>query len=240
LRKLLTGAGCAVVASASLAVAAGAIAQEPEATFNATVSPRNAGTASNPQNTKLGFQMTVNKPQTTVEFIDLQLPRGLKMSGKGFRRCSLDTIGRNPGDCPTGSKAGPIGDASAELGPNNTPLEFTVQSYVVNNTTLGFYVSETTGIQVQAPLEGKLTDKGRHLRITIPFELRQPVAGLDASLTGLKQTFSARRNGNYIVSSVGCRKRKHRISAELTFSERADGAPVPGVLSARDTAGCRK
>jgi hypothetical protein len=237
LRKLLTGA---VVASTSLAIAAGAIAQEPESTFNSTVSPRDAGTAKNPKNTKLGFQMTVNKPQTTVEFIDLQLPRGLKMSGKGFRRCSLDTIGRNPGDCPTASKAGPLGEAQATLGANSTPLEFTVQSFVVNNTTLGFYVNETTGIQVQAPLEGKITDRGRHLRITIPFELRQPVGGVDASLTGLQQVFSGKRGKNYIVSSVGCRNRKHKFSAELTFSERADGAPVPGVLTAKDTSGCTK
>jgi hypothetical protein len=237
LRKLLTGA---VVASASLAVAAGAIAQEPEATFKATVSPKNAGTAKNPKNTKLGFQMTVNKPKTTVEFIDLQLPRGLKMSGKGFRRCPLDTIGRDPSQCPTASKAGPLGEASAVLGANATPLHFTVQGYVVNDTTLGFYVAETTGIQVQAPLEGKITDGGRHLKITIPFALRQPVAGVDASLTGLKQVFSARRGNRYIVSSVGCKNRKHKFSAELTFSERADGTEVPGPLLARASRACTK
>jgi hypothetical protein len=80
----------------------------------------------------------------------------------------------HPSDCPTASKAGPLGEASAELGANNTPLEFTVQSFVVNHTTLGFYVNATTGIQVQAPLEGRLTDKGRHLRITIPSSFDSP------------------------------------------------------------------
>jgi hypothetical protein len=237
LRKLILGA---IAASATLAVAAGAVAQSPEATFKSTVSPRDAGTARKPTNTKLGFQMTVNKPKTTVEFIDLQLPRGLKMSGKGFSRCSLDTIGRDPSQCPSGSKAGPLGTATAVLGANDTPLHFTVQSYIVNDTRMGFYVNETTGLQVQAPLEGKITDEGRHLRITIPFALRQPVGGLDASLTGLQQVFSGKRGKRYIVSSVGCRKGKHKFGAKLTFSARADLAPVPGPLSATTVAPCSK
>ncbi len=237
MRKLLMGA---LAASATLAVAAGAVAQTPESTLKATVSPKDAGTASKPTNTKLGFQMTVNKPQTTVEFIDLQLPRGLKMSGKGFARCSLDTIGRNPGDCPAASKTGPLGTASALLGANNTPLGFTVQGFVVNDTTLGFYVDENTGLQVQAPLSGKLTDQGRHLRITIPFALRQPVGGIDASLTGLQQTFSAKRGKRYIVSSVGCKNRKHKFGAKLTFSARADKAPVPAPVSSTSVAPCSK
>jgi hypothetical protein len=237
LRKLILGA---VVASVSLAVAAGAIAQTPEATFTATVSPKDAGTPTNPKNPKLGFDMTVNKPKTTVEFIDLQLPRGLKMSGKGFRRCPLETIGRGGSECPAGSKAGPLGTASAVLGALNTPLAFTVQSYVVSNTMLGFYVAESTGLQVQAPLEGRITDQGRHLRITIPFALRQPVGGLDASLTGLQQVFSGKRGSRYIVSSVGCKRRKHKFSAKLTFSARADQAPVPEPLTSTTSARCTK
>ena len=46
LRKLLMGA---IVASATLAVAAGAVAQTPESTFNATVSPKDAGTKTEAQ-----------------------------------------------------------------------------------------------------------------------------------------------------------------------------------------------
>jgi hypothetical protein len=237
LRKLILGA---VAASVSLAVVAGATAQAPEATFKATVTPKDAGTAAKPKNSKLGFEMTVNKPNTTVEFIDLQLPRGLKMSGKGFRRCSLATIGSDPSLCPSGSKAGPQGSASAVLGALNTPLAFTVQSYVVSDTTLGFRVDETTGLQVQAPLKGKITDRGRHLRITIPFALRQPVGGLDASLTGLKQVFSGKRGSRYIVASVGCKRGKHKFSAKLTFSARADQAPVPEPLTSRARTSCTK
>jgi hypothetical protein len=93
---------------------------------------------------------------------------------------------------------------------------------------------------VQAPLSGKITDQGRHLRITIPFALRQPVPGLDASLTGLQQVFSGKRGKRYIVSSVGCKNRKHKFGAKLTFSSRADGAPVPAPLSSTAVAACTK
>jgi hypothetical protein len=238
LRKLILGA---VAASATLALTGGVAAgQTAEATLKATVSPKDAGTARNPKNTKLGFQMTVNKPKTTVEFIDLQLPAGLKMSGKGFKRCPLATVESDPSQCPAGSKAGPLGTAEAVLGATNQPLHFTVQSYVLSSTTFAFYVSESTGLQVQAPLTGRISDAGRHLRITIPFELRQPVGGLDASLTGLKQVFSGKRGSNYIVSSVGCKKKKHKFGAKLTFSARADLAPVPPPLSATASAPCTK
>ena len=235
MRKLLMGA---IVASATLAFATNAYAQE--STFKAKATPTKVGTKKKPKNTSLNFGVTLDYPNTTVEFIDLQLPSGLKMSGKGFKRCSLDTIGLNPSQCPSGSKAGPLGTAAAVLGPNNTPLEFTVQSYVVNDTTLGFYVNEVTGIQVQAPLEGKLTDSGRHLRITIPFELRQPVPNLDASLTGLSQTFSGKAGKKYIVSSTGCKNKKHKFSGSLTFGDRADLAPKPGPIALKTTSKCSK
>jgi hypothetical protein len=78
------------------------------------------------------------------------------------------------------------------------------------------------------------------VKITIPFELRQPVPGLDASLTGLQQIFSGKRGKRYIVSSVGCKNGKHKFGAKLTFSARADGAPVPAPLSSTTTAPCTK
>jgi hypothetical protein len=237
LRKLLMGA---IAASATLAVATGAAAQTSDYPFSASVSPSDAGTKKKPKNTKLGFKVSLDRPGTTVQFIDLQLPRGLKMSGKGFKRCTLETIGQDPSQCPAGSKAGPQGTASAVLGVNNTPLEFTVQSYVLNSTSLAFYVNEVSGLQVQSPLLGKITDKGRKLRIEIPLALRQPVAGVDASLTGLQQFFTAKRGRNYIVSSVGCKNRKHKFSSKLTFSNRADNAPVPPPVSATATARCKK
>ena len=244
MRKLLTGA---IAASVSLAVAAGAIAQSPEATFTADVTPSKAGTKRKPKNTTLGFGVTLDKPNTTVEYINLNLPRGLKISGKGMRRCSVNTLAtQGPSGCPSGSKAGPTGTAEADLGPEGpeqSQLHFTVSPFVLDNNTFVFYVASEsgTGIAVQSPITGEITKKGRRLRIRIPQELRQPVPGVDASLTSLNQTFSGKRGKKYIVSSVGCKNRKHKFTGSMEFSARADAAPVPSgpTLIATDTS-CRK
>jgi hypothetical protein len=243
LRKLLTGA---VVASVSLAVAAGAIAQSPESTFTADVSPSRAGTKAKPKNTTLAFGVTLDKPSTTVEFINLNLPRGLKLSGKGMKRCTVDKLAaEGPSGCPSASKAGPTGTATALLGPpgpTQSELHFNVSPFVLDSNSFVFYVASEsgTGIAVQSPITGEITRKGRKLRIRIPQELRQPVPGVDASLTSLNQTFSGKRKGNYVVSSVGCKNRKHKFSGSLEFSARADNAPVPGPVLVSTQAPCKK
>ena len=243
MRKLLMGA---VAASASLAVAAGAIAQTPESTFTAKVSPANAGTPTKPKNTSLNFNVTLDKPNTTVEFIDLALPKGLKMSGKGLKRCTVDTLAaEGPSGCPSGSKAGPTGSATADLGPEGpaqSKLVFEVSPFVLDSNTLVFYVASETGsgVAVQSPITGEITAKGRKLRIRIPKELRQPVPFTDASLTSLNQTFSGKVGRKYLVSSIGCAKRKHKFTGKLTFSERADGAAVPAPVDIATSARCTK
>ena len=243
MRKLLTGV---VVASASLAVAAGAIAQSPEATFSSKVSPKDAGTKRKPKNTTLNFKVTLDKPGTTVEFIDLGLPRGLKMSGKGLKRCSVDTLAaEGPSGCPSGSKAGPSGTATALLGPpgpSQSELHFVVTPFVLDSDTLVIYVASDTGsgIAVQSPITGTITSKGRKLRIAIPKELRQPVPGVDAQLTSIDQTFSGKVGKHYLVSSVGCKNRKHKFTGKLTFGQRADGAAVPAPVDLKTSASCKK
>jgi hypothetical protein len=242
LRKLIMGA---VVASVSLAVAAGAIAQEPESTFDAKVSPGDAGTKQNPKNTTLGFDVTLDKPGTTVEFIDLGLPKGLKISGKGLKRCSVDTLAaEGPAGCPAGSKAGPTGDATATLGtgPTASQLVFTVTPFVLDSNTLVFYVAseDGSGVFVQSPITGEITGKGRKLRIRIPQELRQPVPGVDASLTSLNQSFKGKVKKNYLVSSTGCKNKKHKFTGKLTFTNRADGAVPPAPVSLATSTSCKK
>jgi hypothetical protein len=242
LRKLLMGA---VAASVSLAVVAGAVAQEPESTFSAKATPKDAGTQRKPKNTALNFKVTLNKPQTTVEFIDLALPKTLKLSGKGLKRCSVDTLAfEGPQACPKGSKAGPTGSATALLGsgPGAAPLNFDVTPFVLDSNTLVFYVASEsgTGLFVQSPITGEITAKGRKLRITIPLELRKPDGVTDASLTGLNQTFSGKVGDKYLVSSLGCKARKHKITGKLTFTERGDQAPVPPPVDLATSAKCTK
>ncbi len=108
--------------------------------------------------------------------------------------------------------------------------------------TLVFYVASEagTGISVESPITGEITSRGRKMRITIPLALRQSVPGVDASLTGLNQSFGARKGKNYLVRSTSCRGGKHGFAARLVFSERADGAAVPAPASGKATSRCRK
>jgi hypothetical protein len=243
LRKLLMGA---VAASVTVAVAGTAVAQAPESTFTASVSPAKAGTKRKPKNTKLGFKVTLNKPNTTVEFIDLALPKGLTLSGKGLKTCTVQTLAaQGPTGCPSGSSAGDPGTATALLGPpgpSQTTLHFTVSPFVLNAKQLVFYVASDSGsgVAVQSPITGTITGKGHKLRIAIPKELRQPVPGVDASLTSLDQTFSGKAGKKYLVSSTGCKSKKHKFSGALTFTARADGAAVPPPVSLATTAPCKK
>ena len=52
-------------------------------------------------------------PGTTVEIIDVLLPKGVKFSGKGLKKCNVeDLIAAGISGCPAGSKAGPKGTAT--------------------------------------------------------------------------------------------------------------------------------
>jgi hypothetical protein len=242
LRKLLIGAAAA---AATLGVAAGAIAQTPaEGTFTAAATPADAGTATKPKNTKLSFATEVTTPNSTADTITIKLPSQLKFSGKGFAKCDFQELS-DTGDvsvCPAGSKAGPVGVSHALVGPASSPikapLDFDVYPFVENANSFIFFLSQQGG-GVQRPLRGKITDKGHKLTITIPLDLRQP-GGLDASLVSIAQTFTGKRNGHYIVSSTGCKKKKWTIKAEITFSARVDGTAVPGPLLGTKTVRCKK
>jgi hypothetical protein len=241
LRKLLT---VALAATATLALASGAFADpnDSEATLKVSASPTKAGTSKKPKNLKLGFKMDVNKPGTTVETIQVLLPKGTKFSGKGFKKCNADDLAAGgPTACPSGSKAGPKGSASAavQTGATITPIVFDVYPFVAGSNELIFYLAQTPA-GVQSVVHGKITNKGRKMSISIPQELRQPVAGLDATLTGLNQTFSGKAKKNYIVSSTSCPKGGWEFGGGLLFATRADGAPVPGPETRETTVKCKK
>jgi hypothetical protein len=238
LRKLITAA---VVATASLALAGGAFADpnDDQASLTVKATPKDAGTTKKPTNVKLTFGTKVNLPGTTVNTIQVLLPSGLKFSGKGFKKCNLDDLAASgPSACPSGSKAGSQGTANALVGPANAPLNFEVFPFVGNSTTLYFYLDQQP-VGVQSVVQGKITNSGRTLTITIPQELRQP-GGLDATLTGISQTFSGKAKKNYIVSSTKCPKGGWKVGSRLIFSQRADGTPPPAPESREVKVKCKK
>lgn len=238
MRKLIS---VAVVATASLALAGGAFAEpnDDQASLNVKASPKDAGTTKKPTNVKLTFGTKVNLPGTTVNTIQVLLPSGLKFSGKGFKKCNLDDLAASgPSACPSGSKAGSQGTANALVGPANAPLNFEVRPFVGNATTLYFYLDQQP-VGVQSVVQGKITNSGRTLTITIPQELRQP-GGLDATLTGISQTFSGKAKKNYIVSSTKCPKGGWKVGSKFTFATRVDGTPPPAPESREVKVKCSK
>jgi len=242
LRKLLIGAVSAV---AMLGVVAGANAQTAaEGTFITSATPADAGTAKKPKNTKLSFGTEVATQNATADKIIIKLPPQLKFSGKSFARCSFAALVEvpDPSTCPPGSKAGPTGISHALVGPASSPvkapLDLDVYPFVESAKAFNFLLIQQGG-GVQRPIPGKITNEGHTLTITIPLDLRQP-AGLDASLVAISQTFSGKRNGHYIVSSTGCKNKKWNIKAQITFTARADGTPVPAPFNASKKVSCKK
>lgn len=244
MRKLITGA---VAASATLALTAGGVAvgqvssPSGDIKLDVTAKPSNSGTKKRPKSVTLRFAMEVNRPLTTVETITVDLPKGLKFSGKGFKKCDFQELEANgPSACPRGSKAGPNGTAGARLEPGGTNLAFEITPFVEDKNTFAIYLRETTGLDLQTALRGELTRKGRRMAITIPQELRQPVPGIDATLTSLDQTFKGKRGKRAIVSSTRCKGKKWPVKGTLGFTERADGAPVPADESLTERVRCSK
>ena len=241
MRKLLMGA---VIASATLALAGGAIAQvqnsDGSATLDASVSPKKAGKKNKPKSVSLNANLRVNKPGTTVEVIEVKVSDKLKFSGKGFKKCNVDDlIAAGISACPSGSKAGPKGSATAIIEPGGAPLDFEVYPFVADSNTFLFYLNGINGNGVQTAIKGEITSGGKKMRITIPLELRQP-ANLDATLTSINQTFKGKSGKNAIVSSTGCKGGNYKVTGGLEFAIRSNGTPGPAPESLTEKVKCSK
>lgn len=243
MRKLLTGALALSAASATL-IAGVATAQAPaEGSLTVTASSK-AGTKKKPKNVKLTFKTAVTTANASADTITITLPKQLKLSGKGFRGCDAEELAvTGPTACPPGSSAGPTGSANALVGPSTsptkTPLVLDVSPFVEDSNTLLFYLKQQGGAYVNV-VKGEITSKGSKIAISLPQDVRQPVPGVDASLVDIEQTFSGKRKKNYIVSSVGCKNKKYKISAGITFAQRADGFPPPGAMNKSVSVSCKK
>jgi len=214
LRKPFIAAGTAALA---LGVAGVAYAQTPAPSITATssVSPSKSGTKSKPKATTFKLSVTNNaESKTTAKSITITFPSTLKVSTKGLPQCTAtdDALSQDPSVCSS-SKAGK-GSAKALLNPFATspaPLDFVVTPYVGKNEIL-FLLSGAA----DAVLHGKIS--GRKITIAITPELQQPAPGVYSALNGLTTTISKKKGSNSLISSVGCKSKKHTIGVAVGYA----------------------
>jgi hypothetical protein len=234
----------ALAAVLSIAVAAVAVAQNPDPSttapdVTATISPANAGTKKKPKNSTLKLFVKNNRTDATVDTITVNVAKTVKLNGKGFKFCSaakLNAQGKTA--CPAGSKAG-TGTANAVVGPGRAPLKFTVDAYVGSRSSIIFYVQQVGGT-VRKALTGKVSRAsgkyGSKIVIKIDEDLQQPAPGVFSSLVDLRATIKAKRGKNYLVTSTGCpRDRKHRFGVKFGFNPNATYPATGSVSGVTDT-----
>jgi hypothetical protein len=180
-------------------------------------------------------------PGTTASVIEIDFPSTVKISGKGLTKCKLSVIqAGGKSACPAKSKAG-TGVSHAVLGPARAPLNFDVTAYVGGDNLVIFWIQQQGGTVTKA-LQGKISKASgkfkQKLVITIPGDLQQPAPNLYGALTDLKSTLYNRKGKNSLVSTTGCKKKKHTFGAKLTFAPNPAAPPKPSATGT-STAKCK-
>jgi hypothetical protein len=228
LRKSFLVAGVATLALSGAGIA---YAQDtaPSITATGSGSPSKAGTKSKPK--AVNFKLDVKNnaaAKTTAASVKITFPKTIKVSTKGLDQCtkSDDDLIADPSVCKK-SFAG-SGKASANLNPFSTtpsPLTFKVQPIVGKNEIL-FVLSGSA----DAVLHGKI--KGSSLTIAITPTLQQPVPGVYSALNELAASIKKTKGKNSLISSVGCKGKKHTIGVEVGYVPNPN---PPAASSAKDS-----
>jgi hypothetical protein len=224
LRKYLIAA-----AAATAAIGAGTTAYAqggPDgATLKVTVAPKKAGTVKNPVNSSVHFNATSNNSKRTLKKLEIQMPKTLVVSAKGFKFCNKAQL-ENSADasiCPKGSKVGG-GVARALLGVNlpaekQTPLTFDVQAFVVAKDKIDFvlHARELPSLYVVSPGKVTQTKKGPKLTVSVPQTAQQPAPDVYAGLKQLDTTLKGKAGSHKLIATTGCKKHKQPFSTKLFF-----------------------
>jgi hypothetical protein len=230
LRKSFLVAG---VATLSLGITSVAMAQNPAPVLDATatVSPSKAGTKSKPKSEKFKLVVKNNEEsKATASKITVTFPSTLKMSTSGLTTCkaSDDDLLADIDTCKS-SIAG-TGEAHAlvnPFAPNRAELEFKVTP-IVGNKEILFVLDSNIA---DAVLHGKI--KGRKMTIEIPKFLQMPAPNTYSALLDLTTTLSKKKGSKALISSNGCKSKKHKVGVKVDF---VGNPSPPAANSASDTA----
>lgn len=249
MRKYLIAA---VAALTALCLTAVAMAQNPAPAPKLTIkqaTPKNAGTKSKPKAARLNLLVKNNlESKTTMDTLDLYLPKSWKVSGKGLPKCNYIKLAENGRSaCPNGSKAGK-GKANAQLGPNSpTPSPLAFDVYVFNGGTkqILFYLDQRGG-DVEAALKGTVKNAsgkyGKRISIKVPDgkgeyaqfpNIQQPAPGVYSALVDLSANIYLKKGSKSLLSTTGCSGGKYPFQAVLRYS---DNPVAPAKRTAKTTA----
>jgi hypothetical protein len=241
LRKYLI---MALAAMLSIAVAAVAVAQDPSTAPDVTakITPTKAGTKKKPKNSSLKLFVKNNQTAATVDTITVNLGKQIKLSGKGFKYCTANTLNtQGKAACPSGSKAGG-GTANAVVGPGHAPVKFTVDAYVGSKNTIIFYTQQVAPGTIRKGLVGTVSKAsgkyGSKIVIKIDDDLQQPAPSVFSGLVDLQTTIKAKKGKHYLVSSTGCKSKKHNVGVKFTFAPNAT-FPATGSVSGETSSACK-
>lgn len=246
MRKLLIGA--AVLAVVAIPTVALAQNPAPVVTGESKITPSKSGTSKKPKAAKFSFKVVNSADsKTTVRQIQLELPKGVKLSGNKLTACTADQF-IGSGKCPSAAKLG-SGVAYAFLvAPTAAPdcvgtngaaagcLTFDTTFYVGGKNALTVALQQRGG-GAFPPLTGKITKSGRRLTIDIPSDLQQPAPGNYSALLQLSGSFSKSKTVKgkkySFVSTTSCPSSK-KWSVKSTLFYAANPAP-PAISSKSST-----
>jgi hypothetical protein len=243
LRKYLIAAVAAVTAIAFSAVA---LAQGPDtATLTTKVTPKDAGTKAKPKNSTFVLNVVNNNTSRTMSDLDIFLAKNVKLSLKGMPSCAPDVIFAKK--CKDSAVLG-TGEAKAKVGVNGPPelvsdrtfavTAFKTKSPVTGKTMLGFFIDDGQfQFLTETTLTGASGKYGQKLHIDVP-GLAQQVGATYNGLVSLKATLKKKVGRRYLISTIGCAKRKHPYKVDLTFIP--NGVTDGRVISDTANAPCTK
>jgi hypothetical protein len=244
LRKYLIAALAAVTAIAFSAVAFGQTGDT--ATLKVNVTPKKAGKKSKPKNSAFDLEVVNANTKRTMSDLDIFMPKNVKLNLKGIPSCPAETIALK--SCPRSAVLGE-GEAHAVAGVNGTsplPLEFVVTAFktkspVTGKDMLGFFIDGPGSLDflTETQLKKASGKYGQVLHIDVPDAAQRTGDTSFNGLVSLKiDNLGKKKGNNMLVSSVGCKNKKHPYKVDLTFID--NGVTTAGVISDTATAACKK
>ena len=223
--KKLAITGLAVLAPLAMTSTALAQVADPVITPSANVTPSKGGTKKKPKSAKVRLAFTVNKEaKKTLSGINYFVPANIKLSGKGFPKCSAETInGKGEASCPKGSKVG-AGTATAVLGPGQQPLDFTVNVYSGGKSELALALKGAVEIAFKAPIVKASSPYGQQIKVSIPPSVQSPAPSLYSYVTSVDTTIGATATKK-VTKKVKGKKKKVKVKY---FYASLTGCPKSG------------